>query len=379
MDVVTLKIATDRSVPRHTRGHAVYYRDEQGRERPVHPSRIAQDGQTMYLYSAAGRFNFSWNNATGRLWTFPAGTVLFSDGVTPISTSTAQQPDVIIPAGGGVVTLQSAAWAGNFTLNDNNTDSGYLGSLADLPALTYHLDLTNCSLVTGDLSDLPALTFYLILTNCSLVTGSLADLPAVTNYLILANCNLVTGSLADLPALTNFLDLYNCSLVTGSLADLPALTNYLNLYNCSLVTGSLADLPAVTNFLDLSNCSLVTGSLADLPALTNYLILANCNLVTGSLADLPALTYHLILTNCSLVTGAYTAVSGTSVPTTTILTGTGMSATDMDATLIAYAATTKNGGTFTATGKTRTAASDAAVTTLTSAPRNWTISGITKV
>ena len=225
MDVVTLKIATDRSVPRHTRGHAVYYRDEQGRERPVHPSRIAQDGQTMYLYSAAGRFNFSWDNATGRLWTFPAGTVLYSGGVTPISTSTAQQPDVIIPAGGGVVTLQSAAWNGNFTLNNNHTGARYLGSLADLPALT--------------------------------------------------------------------------------------------------------------NFLNLAGCSLVTG--------------------------------------------AYTSVSGASVPTTTILTGTGMSATDMDNTLIAYAATTKNNGTFTATGKTRTAASDAAVTTLTSAPRNWTISGITKV
>ena len=143
--------------------------------------------------------------------------------------------------------------------------------------------------------------------------------------------------------------------------------------------GSLADLPALTYYLDLYNCSLVTGSLADLPALTNFLNLAGCSLVTGSLADFPALTNFLSLAGCSLVTGAYTSVSGTSVPTTTRLTGTGMSATDMDNTLIAYAATTKNGGTFTATGKTRTAASDAAVTTLTSAPRNWTISGITKV
>ena len=246
MDVVTLKIATNRSVPRHTSGHAVYYRDEQGRERPIHPSRIDAIKNTMYLKAAAGRFNFSWDNATDRLWTFPAGTVLHSDGVTPIATSTAQQPDVIIPAGGGVVTLQSAAWGGNFSLHNNDTDVRY----------------------------------------------------------------------------------------TGSLADLPALTHLLRLHGCSLVTGSLADLPAVTSLLSLNGCSLVTG--------------------------------------------AYTAVSGTSVPTT-VLTGTGLSATDMDHTLIAYAATTKNLGTFTATGKTRTAASDAAVTTLTSAPRNWTISGITKV
>jgi len=50
----------------------------------------------------------------------------------------------------------------------------------------------------------------------------------------------------------------------------------------------------------------------------------------------------------------------------------------MDNTLIAYAAAeAKNDGSFTATGKTRTAASDAAVATLEG--RGWTISGISKV
>jgi len=49
----------------------------------------------------------------------------------------------------------------------------------------------------------------------------------------------------------------------------------------------------------------------------------------------------------------------------------------MDDTLIAYAAATKNNGTFTATGKNRTAASDAAIATLTG--RGWTISGLVKI
>ena len=216
---------------------------------------------------AAGRFNMSWNNANGRMWVFPAGTVLYSDGTTPIRTSTAEKPDVTIPAGGDYVWLVSAAWNGAYSLLDNDSNAILTGALADLPPLTYRLSLTDCSLVTGALADLPPLTYHL--------------------------------------------SLYNCSLVTGALADLPPLTYYLNLYNCSLVTG------------------------------------------------------------------AYTAVNGNNVPTTTILTGTGLSATDMDNTLIAYAACTKDNGTFTATGKTRTAASDAAVATLTG--RGWTISGITKV
>ena len=71
------------------------------------------------------------------------------------------------------------------------------------------------------------------------------------------------------------------------------------------------------------------------------------------------------------------SVSGDSVPSYTILTGTGLSSTDMDNTLIAYAATTKNNGTFTATNKNRTVASDDAVATLVS--RGWSINGLIRI
>jgi len=221
------------------------------------------------IHAAAGRFNCSWNNSSGRLWTFPVGTVLHSDGVTPISSSTAEQPDVDIPTGGGVVKLRCKGWGGDYRFNDKDTDIRLLLDLSDLPALTYYLNLYNCSNITGDLSDLPALTYLL--------------------------------------------SLYNCPNITGDLSDLPALTYYLNLYNCSNITG------------------------------------------------------------------AYTAVSGSSVPTFTYLDYTDMSATDMDSTLIAYAATSKNGGTFSANGMTRTTASDTAVSTLTDPARGWTITGISVV
>ena len=325
----------------------------------------------------AGRFNFSWNNTSGRRWVFPAGTVLYADGTTPISVSTAEKPDVIIANNNSVVHLVCANWQGAYTLNDGDTNANFLGSLADLPPLTYYLDLTNCSLITGSLADLPPLTNALNLANCSLITGSLADLPPLTNALNLNNCSLITGSLADLPPLTDILNLANCSLITGSLADLPPLTNTLYLTNCSLITGSLVDLPPLTDTLYLPNCSLITGSLADLPPLTNYLSLTNCSLITGSLADLPPLTQSLYLTNCSLMTGSYTRVNGNNVPTYTYLDYTGLSATDMDNTLIAYANCTKNNGIFRANGKTRTSASDSAVATLSG--RGWSITGITKV
>ena len=215
----------------------------------------------ILIKHAAGLMDFSVTNGKNLLWVFPDGTR--SNESRPAKTVTA-----------GVTRVFCDDWsAPNLELNDNSTNSNFLGSLADLQG---------------------KLTYYIRLRDCSLVTGSLADLQGKLTYL---------------------LDLYNCSLVTGSLADLQGkLTSYLTLYNCSLVTG------------------------------------------------------------------VYTP-SGAGTPSIINLSYTGLSSSDIDNTLIAIAsaATPKNGGTFTATGMTRTAASDAAVTTLTSAPRNWTITGITKV
>ena len=131
------------------------------------------------------------------------------------------------------------------------------------------------------------------------------------------------------------------------------LTWMLNLYDCSNITGSLADLMGqVTYYLNLYNCSNITGSLADL---------------------MGQVTYYLNLYNCRNITGVY---SGNSYPTIVNLSNTGLTAADMDQTLINFNAGTTGTGKFTATGMTRTAASDDAVTGLIS--RGWTVTGLTK-
>ena len=98
------------------------------------------------------------------LWVFPDGT-----------TSTASRPAKTLEANGTVWVYCSDWLDSDLTINDNGTDSRYVGDLKDLPpSLTYYLSLYNCSLVTGDLADLPALTYYLNLYNCSLITGILS-------------------------------------------------------------------------------------------------------------------------------------------------------------------------------------------------------------
>lgn len=231
-----------------------------------------------------------------------------------------------------------------------------------------------------DLSGLEGkLTYYLNLYNCKNVTGSLSDLDVkITYYLNLFNCNNITGSLSDLGGkLTYYLNLYNCANITGSLSDLGGkLTNYLNLYNCTNITGNLADLGGkLTASLSLHNCTNITGSLADLGGkLTTSLNLSDCPNITGNLSDLDGkLTNYLNLSGCPNITGVY---SGNSYPTNVNLSSTGLTAADMDQTLINFNAGTTKSGTFTATGMTRTAASDDAVAGLIA--KGWTVTGLTK-
>ena len=200
----------------------------------------------------------------------------------------------------------------------------------------------------------------------------------ITYYLNLYNCKNITGSLSDLGGkITYYLNLYNCKNITGSLSDLGGkLTNYLNLYNCTNITGNLADLGGkLTTSLSLHNCINITGSLTDLGGkLTTSLNLSDCPNITGSLSDLGGkLTNYLNLSSCQNIAGVY---SGNSYPTTVNLSNTGLTAADMDQTLINFNAGTTKSGTFTASGMTRTAASDDAVAGLIS--RGWTVTGLTK-
>lgn len=180
---------------------------------------------------------------------------------------------------------------------------------------------------------------------------------------------------------TNTLELYNCSQITGDLSDLGGkITYWLNLYNCRQITGDLSDLGGkITYLIRLTLCSRITGDLSDLGGnVTYWLDLNSCSQITGDLSDLGGkITRALSLGNCSRITGIYTPVNASAVPSTFILSGTSLTASDMDATLNNISITDKKNGTFTASRMTRTSASDSAVEKLVS--QGWTISGLTKV
>ena len=177
--------------------------------------------------------------------------------------------------------------------------------------------------------------------------------------------------------ITNTLNLYNCSSITGDLSDLGGkIANMLNLNGCSSITGNLSDLGGkITNTLNLYNCSSITGDLSDLGGkIANTLSLYNCSSITGDLSDLGGKIANMLnLNGCSSITGVY---SGTKYPKTFTVSKTSITAADMDANLINFAASGVKSGKFTAAGMKRTAASDNAVATLVT--NGWTVSGLTK-
>ncbi len=131
----------------------------------------------------------------------------------------------------------------------------------------------------------------------------------------------------------------------------------------------------ITNALGLSGCTSITGDLSDLGGkITNTLNLVSCTNITGDLSDLGGkITNILSLGNCTNITGIYT---GTTYPKMFTVSRTSITAADMDANLINFAASGVKSGKFTAAGMKRTAASDNAVATLVA--NGWAVSGLTK-
>lgn len=134
------------------------------------------------------------------------------------------------------------------------------------------------------------------------------------------------------------------------------------------------DFDSITS-LTVSDDAALKMCLSDLGGkITNALGLSGCTNITGDLSDLGGkITNILSLGNCTNITGIYT---GTTYPKMFTVSRTSITAADMDANLINFAASGVKSGKFTAAGMKRTAASDNAVATLVA--NGWAVSGLTK-
>jgi hypothetical protein len=328
-----------------------------------------------YVYPikcSAGVMDFGLTNGAGIFW-------YDADG----NTSVAAKPSPNLVNAGITYMFATNIPASNLTLSANNTDDRLIGDTTDFPTLGYVLSIGNCSKLTGNVKYLPRVINTISMWGCSLLTGNVADLPRVLSSLDMGGCSLLTGNVADLPRVNyllsmwsmplltgNVVDLprvtYNlsaeCPFLTGDVADLPRVTNSLGLSGVTLLTGNTADLPSVTDTLDIGGLTLLTGDVANIPSVGTRLVMWGCDHVTGDIADLPSVSNQVDVGGCVLLVGFYTPLNTT---LTLYFSGTNMSPSDTDQTLINLAAITTVAAGGTITVKTnRTAASNAAVAAL---------------
>jgi hypothetical protein len=153
---------------------------------------------------SAGLQDFGWTNLSNIYWYNRDGT-----------TSTASRPGVTFAGAGTDYSFGTNMQANNIVLKGNSTGVRWIGDVVDLPALTYHLDIRSCTLLTGNVANLPRVTYILSVRTNSLLVGDVANLPRVTSYLDIRGVVLLTGTLNSLPKLIDYLDMGLCELLTG--------------------------------------------------------------------------------------------------------------------------------------------------------------------
>lgn len=144
---------------------------------------------------------------------------------------------------------------------------------------------------------------------------------------------------------------------TGDLSNLPL--DIKNIYATFGITGDLEDIPDGVLTVHIES-SAITGDLADIPDSVTHLGLYNCVDITGDLADLSSNLTFIIVSSDPLISGVYTP--GVNI-NTLILSDTGMSPADTDATIIALDASGAPFG-MAAFCPNRTASSSAACASL---------------
>jgi hypothetical protein len=232
--------------------------------------------------------------------------------------------------------------------------------------------ITNAASLSGDISKLRALT----LLNCSGIndlTGSIAGLTSLTNIYARGNIA-ISGDISGLGALT-ILDLTGVNTLSGNISAMTQLTN-IWIAGSNTLSGSVTNL---TNLVDLVNDSLymtLSGSVTNLTKLVRLRTSTiNANTIGGDLNPIVSDLTVCTLFSCAMVDYTAGAVWTNIFITINPSAGYGYSSTEIDNMLIDMAASNSMSGktiTLQGSSQARTAASNTAVTKLTTTNSGYT-------
>lgn len=259
--------------------------------------------------------------------------------------------------------------------------TGITGSLNNVPSTLCYLHLQGVgNNITGDPSLLPRSLYRLVLKNItSTLSGTIGTstenrIPDVYRLELESITSGLTGSINFLPATITYLHIQSITTFTGSIDNLPP--NLLRCWMFSIgnsIAGSLDNIQSTVlrefTLRRSSGTGTYTGSINSFAAkpLVDFYIENLGNSITGNFETLPAtLQQGLVIVNC----GTTITYGGGTPPAWALVAGNiscGLTTTALDAFLNAWAPVAGTGTRtwqLVGTNQPRSAASDAAVTTL---------------
>lgn len=250
-----------------------------------------------------------------------------------------------------------------FYVRSANTVSG---TVADLPSGLTYIQLYGSNTLSGDVADLPSGLTSLSIFGSNTITGNCSDLPSVLTYIELYGSNTLTGDIAGMPTGITYLDVAGSNTLSGDVVDLPTGITFLTIFGSNTLYGDVADLPSGLTYLNGSTT--LSGLIQDLPASVVRATILGNNTCSGDIGLISSSIKFIIIIGFSTI-NAYTPKVWSNGIETIILTpgGAGLASADVDQLIIDLSSATFAGEkivTLNGANAARTAASDAAVTSL---------------
>jgi len=322
--------------------------------------------RTIYVKCTSGSSNMrisantvtQWNG-----WSSVTDAASLSGDISKLTSLTYLNVQGSNTISGSIAALTSLTYV---IVDGNNTISGSIAALTSLTNLAAYGNNT----LTGSVAVLTSLTYLDVFGN-NTISGSIAALTSLT-VLVVGSTNTVSGSIAALTSLTYVL-VYGSNTVSGSIAALTSLT-VLNVRGSNTVSGSIAALTSLTN-LTVYGSNTISGSIAALTSLTN-LDVTGSNTISGDLNPIVSDLTNCNLNPCAMIDYTAGATWGNTGVTINPSATYGYSSGEIDNMLIDMAASVAlKSKTITLQGSSaaRTAASNAAVATLTGVGRTCTV------
>jgi len=371
--VSTLQVTVSATTTFTLDGVARFYSDAAGTlDESTTWAPTAGGTRTIYLKCTSGSSNMwiSANTVTKiNSWSSSTNAASLSGDISKLTVLTyvnVSGNNTLSSSVSGLTSLTYLRISGSNTLS---------GSVAALTGLTY-IYVTGSNTLSGSITALTSLTFLSVGGNNTL-SGSVTALTGLTIMSVVGS-NTLSGSVAALTSLT-VLQVTGSNTLSGSVAALTGLT-YVEIYGSNTVSGSVAALTSLST-LAVTGSNTLSGSITALTSLTVLLVQGN-NTISGDLNPIVSDLTTCTLNPCAMVDYTSGATWHNATITINPADGYGYSSAEIDSMLIDMAASnTMSGRTITLQGSSaaRTAASDAAVTKLTTTDSGYTHVGCTVI